>query len=176
MSATLYTDIVATRTESGRLWTPELSLDLMGNDWAVMGQCADWGFDEAFLISDGDPSYRTILDVWIGFPDAFTFDNSYDEDLRLRAAIRIEARRDNTGSPVTLKLVLGAVDSSAVGGLSTSYAIAGPFNLDLITPVSGMQLVSIQATMPGPATEQAVVVRRTFGGFEADCYVQPQLV
>jgi hypothetical protein len=97
--AGLYNSIAATRYAQGRLWTPALSLDLMGNDWAVLGTPFGFISDQNSIGNPGTGNWVAALDASvITFPSDYLLDDEYDS-LEVALALRWQGRKDTIGTP-----------------------------------------------------------------------------
>jgi hypothetical protein len=86
----IFTTIDNTRVAAGKLWTPELSLDMMGNHWSALSGAFDWAMPEASTTGN-----VTMATFYMGFPSDYAYDATYST---LTYEIGIVAQIKKTGS------------------------------------------------------------------------------
>jgi len=126
--ATMFNTIDATRVAQGKLWTPELSLDIMGNNWSLLSCCFDWGFPEA---SANGTTGTTIATWYMGFPDSYSFDSTFDS-LEWEVNINIACKSAGAAANPTINVLVNGV-TSATQAITTGYV---DYNFTITSTIS----------------------------------------
>ncbi len=82
--AQVYNEIGTSRTASGKLWTASMSLDHLGNDWAVIGGASIGLLPSETIPGTGSPAWGTRISFDMYFPTAWDLDDTYDTSLVMR--------------------------------------------------------------------------------------------
>jgi hypothetical protein len=96
----LWNEPSATRLTAGRLWLPQLNLDLMARDWSVFATPCDFVYanlDEDYVTFVG--SWVTLDTVWVCYPDDWDADLSYETLLTLRMTFMLDWTRSAGPAP-----------------------------------------------------------------------------
>lgn len=98
----LWSDISATRLTAGRLWMPQLSLDLMGRDWCSFTVPCDFEFQDTASESIGGTGEFDSLDAFaitVCYPDQWDVDDSYSVQLKVDIYLSLYYTHSGGSSP-----------------------------------------------------------------------------
>jgi len=175
---TLYNDIAAARMAEGALYTPNLGLDSLGNDWSLLSGPLDISLPPDTVNASSTPSWVNLQTFWVELPPAFTLDNTYD-DLEVVLSINLECKIDNPlpSIPVVqIRLVGSGGTGAGVVVNTTSYSkTATPLELlfALGSEPSGRFAVTIQGTWSlDPGGGEQLFVKNQRDEPDSDFYVR----
>jgi len=116
--ATLFTTIAADRYATGRLWTPELSLDMLGNHWSALSGSFLWGGLAEQNESHSDESWHNFspaITLNVGYPDDYALDATFDGmEMELGVDFQIRVANGTLGSETNIRLVQGGTPGTAL--------------------------------------------------------------
>lgn len=160
----LWQTVDASLYASGQLWLPNLSLRLMGRDWACLTRPFDWWLTSAVTAGSGGFTNHASLSVC--YPDNWGIDESYVVAVELSITVRITGVAP--GDTCELQLSGGNNTGSVTGG-------AGTVTLTKVYTDAG--------TLPTGVTTETIqergdpgTVLRTFGFFGPDSYIRAYVV
>ncbi len=158
-----WADIAAARYAADSLWPAELTLDMMGEDWAVFTVPVDLDAAVIFPLTDPNP----VLSVGVCYPSSWDVDAQYIVTLRL--TLEIEMRCTVGGETVDVFIVNGdnteTVDSSFTQHILTrTYSTVGGLP-------TGPTVELVHFTNPSD-TAMNLICSRNFGERGATCFFQ----
>jgi len=171
-----WVDIVASRYAADTLWPAELTLDLMGQDWAVFTCPSDLESDDTVGFSFGDTGLttKTLSLIGVGFPDSWGADTAFIVSLRLTFVLPWTVGGPNTHvAEMGIQSGDGFVVLNAGGGGSAGVVtITRTWASSLPT---GPTLITVQARSDvdfDPGESFNVQTNRAFGSRGPDCRYQ----
>ncbi len=162
---TLYQTIAAIRTAEGSPLNPELSLDLFGNDWSLLGGVQDVRLPEDSVASATTAAWVDMQDIWFEMP-TYALDVTFD-DMEVVVWVRLEAYGSATPDcDIRLANEAVTVTGTAVSVTQTSYAEE---TIELAFPLASIPTGRTQIKVQGrwnsdPGTETLFTRRVTTSG------------
>ena len=141
MSKETFFDIESTRLAASKLWSPSLSIDMLGRDWAALDGPFGFQLVSATLNASTFPTVTTIATLSIDFPTDWALDTSFD-DLEVAIVIRLDTILDfAAGFPTPSNFTVKITDSTSTYESNTANvtdATNETFVFTLVLPVAAL--------------------------------------
>jgi len=172
--ATLFTTVSSTRTASGAAFTPELALDWLGNDWAILAHSQGVSLSQDIVLSGTADAWVNMQTFWIEIP-TYALDSTYDT-LEVVFAMRVYAHA--SASP-DCSIRITNDDASIVGDseavTETSSTLQG--YMTIVWPAASLPTGRVELKVQGrwasdPGTETLYVERGSNVASDAEFFIR----